>query len=42
MEYNHLFHKIGIRFISNNPKEFSIYQGLKYNILDKVDMNKIE
>ncbi|KAA6395349.1 MAG: hypothetical protein EZS28_009121 [Streblomastix strix] len=41
-EYNHLFHKIGIKFYSKNPNEFSIFQGLKYSVLDTVDMSVIE
>ncbi|KAA6379816.1 MAG: hypothetical protein EZS28_024658 [Streblomastix strix] len=41
-EFNHLFHKIGIKFYSKNPNEFSIFQGLKYNVLEQVDISIIE
>ncbi|KAA6390937.1 MAG: hypothetical protein EZS28_013537 [Streblomastix strix] len=41
-EYNHLFHKIGIKFYSKNPNEFSIFQGLKCCVLDTIDMSVIE
>ncbi|KAA6373967.1 MAG: hypothetical protein EZS28_030505 [Streblomastix strix] len=41
-EYNHLFHKIGIKFYSKNPNEFSIFQGLRQSVLDTADMSGIE
>lgn len=41
-EFNQLFHKKGIRFNSNDSKEFSIFQRLKYNMLEEVDMNILE
>ncbi|KAA6372790.1 MAG: hypothetical protein EZS28_031683 [Streblomastix strix] len=41
-QYHSLFEKVGIRFISQNPKIFSIFQGYKYLQLEEVNYTKIE
>ncbi|KAA6400330.1 MAG: hypothetical protein EZS28_004147 [Streblomastix strix] len=41
-QYNSLFEKIGVRFISQNPKIFSVFQGYKYLQLEEVNYTKIE
>ncbi|KAA6387488.1 MAG: hypothetical protein EZS28_016985 [Streblomastix strix] len=43
LEQQHsLFEKEGIRFISQNPKIFSVFQGYKYLQLEEVNYTKIE
>ncbi|KAA6360880.1 MAG: hypothetical protein EZS28_043593, partial [Streblomastix strix] len=41
-QYQSLFEKVGIRFISQNPKIFSVFQGYKYLQLEEVNYTKIE
>ncbi|KAA6404433.1 MAG: hypothetical protein EZS28_000054 [Streblomastix strix] len=41
-QYHSLFEKVGIRFISQNPQLFSVFQGYKYLQLEKVNYTKIE
>lgn len=42
-DYNQQFLTIkGVKFISNDKEVFSTFQGYKYNVLDKVNMNVID
>ncbi|KAA6364999.1 MAG: hypothetical protein EZS28_039474 [Streblomastix strix] len=41
-QYYSLFEKIGIKFISNNPQIFNVFQGFKYIQLDEVNQTKID
>ncbi|KAA6398560.1 MAG: hypothetical protein EZS28_005908 [Streblomastix strix] len=41
-QYHSLFEKVGIRFISQNPKIFSVFQGYKYLQLEEVNYTKME
>ncbi|KAA6404472.1 MAG: hypothetical protein EZS28_000023 [Streblomastix strix] len=41
-QYHSLFEKLGIKFISDNQKIFSVFQGFKYTQLDEVNQTKIE
>ncbi|KAA6362241.1 MAG: hypothetical protein EZS28_042232, partial [Streblomastix strix] len=41
-QYHSLFEKLGIKFISQNPKIFSTFQGYKYIQVDEIDQTKIE
>ncbi|KAA6400573.1 MAG: hypothetical protein EZS28_003897 [Streblomastix strix] len=41
-QYHSLFEKVGIRYISQNPKIFSVFQGYKYLQLEEVNYTKIE
>ncbi|KAA6374510.1 MAG: hypothetical protein EZS28_029964 [Streblomastix strix] len=41
-QYHSLFEKLGIKFISQNPKIFSTFQGYKYIQVDEIDQTKID
>ncbi|KAA6362211.1 MAG: hypothetical protein EZS28_042262, partial [Streblomastix strix] len=41
-EFQSLFYKIGIKFISKNPLIFNVFQGYKYKKVDEIDQSKIE
>ncbi|KAA6365242.1 MAG: hypothetical protein EZS28_039231 [Streblomastix strix] len=41
-QYHSLFEKVGIRFISQNHKIFSLFQGYKYLQFEEVNYTKIE
>ncbi|KAA6363246.1 MAG: hypothetical protein EZS28_041227, partial [Streblomastix strix] len=41
-EFQSLFYKIGIKFISKNPLIFNVFQGYKYKQVDEIDQSKIE
>ncbi|KAA6401573.1 MAG: hypothetical protein EZS28_002900 [Streblomastix strix] len=41
-QYHSLFEKLDIKFVSQNPKIFSTFQGYRYIQVDEIDQSKID